>query len=63
MKTDDEVKLKPCPFCGGEPRWGTSPDEGHFIECSRCGSSTNLTYYLKDDASRDVAEKWNRRVP
>lgn len=58
----DEEALLPCPFCGGIPRLGESEDGGHFIECSECGSSTNLTYFLMDDASRDVRERWNRRA-
>lgn len=59
---EDEESLKPCPFCGSNVRWGESPDGGHFIECGKCQASTNLTYYLMDDASRDVRERWNRRV-
>jgi Lar family restriction alleviation protein len=49
------TKLKPCPFCGGEPR--TVKIRNHFIiECSKCGITTQP---LKDNEVNDV---WNARV-
>lgn len=49
----DEL-LKPCPFCGGEPRlihfrsW-------RIVECRHCGIRTSA-------ASEDPASAWNRRM-
>jgi Lar family restriction alleviation protein len=58
--------LLPCPFCGGEPRFGTGASEGieggHFIECGNCQASTSLVFPLKDDVTRELAERWNRRA-
>lgn len=47
--------LKPCPFCGGEPRiydYG----EGHcLIACSFCCARTH------DDFLEEAIATWNRR--
>ena len=57
MMTDDKAKeLKPCPFCGGEPK---IMDMGfpHWIYCKKCGARVHgCTYDVKDSV-----EAWNRR--
>jgi hypothetical protein len=60
-----KIKLKPCPFCGGQPNSGnlfcdgTSPTQFEpicWIEC--CGFSNHSSY--KDRGK--LMEAWNRRV-
>ena len=40
------MKLKPCPFCGEEPRWcGNDPEdkhECHQIHCDGCGAQFDV---------------------
>lgn len=49
-------KLKPCPFCGGEPYLhGFSIN--HLVMCKRCGAQS-------DDGSQErTIAAWNRRDP
>ena len=50
-----EIKLKPCPFCGGGAAIGRHGDN-YFAECCKCGART---WFLK--SAEKVAEAWNRR--
>ena len=50
------MKLKPCPFCGGEARWAN--DDKNWIECSYCRVETR---YCED--TQEAIEAWNRRKP
>ncbi len=56
--SDDKVPLKPCPFCGGKPKFVQDPryvPPWGWIECNRCGART-------DDVKEQTAhEYWNRR--
>ncbi len=65
------IKLKPCPFCGGEAKIKTTVDTNRlpiyitaYIRCEECGAYTKDV----DDINRDgmniftVIEAWNRRV-
>ena len=66
----EKVKLKPCPFCGGEAvlkddLWG----ESFCVRCKRCRARTDSFITgldgVPDDeiAAQDMArEAWNRRV-
>lgn len=54
--------LLPCPFCAGKAEFNQTEDGGHFIECTKCGSSTILRYSLMDDARPILAESWNYRA-
>ena len=51
----DGIKLKPCPFCGGEAK--TEEFVKNFgptlIECSNCGAIVTF--------DKDEINKWNRR--
>ena len=56
-----EIKLKPCPSCGGEAvksafSWGNICDE-YTIKCTECGISTKV---LKSD---EAVKAWNTRKP
>ena len=54
----NEIKLKPCPFCGGEARLTQYyPGRNYSVQCSVCGAIT-LHYTNAVDAAR----AWNRRV-
>ena len=60
MSETNEIKLKPCPFCGGKAESGTlrtSDGVKFLVECSNCGVAT-LLYYDTEKA----AGAWNRRV-
>jgi hypothetical protein len=37
-------------------------DDADFIECVKCGASTNLQYSLKDDGRPDLVARWNKRA-
>lgn len=57
----DEIEgLELCPFCGGSPTrremliYTGAQDDGHYIECSQCGSRTKVVYGGED-------ELWNTR--
>ena len=50
-----EIKLLPCPFCGGEAKFATS--SRHWIECTKCGAQTEYTGY------EEAIAIWNTRKP
>ena len=55
----DEIKLKPCPFCGGEAEinmiYGT-----YFVGCSNCHAGI-IPIYEEMSLDKKV-EEWNRRT-
>ncbi len=55
-----EIKLKPCPFCGGEARyfpfWNENPAD-YWVRCKICGCETACY-----DTQEDAAVAWNRRA-
>lgn len=57
-----EVKLKPCPFCGGEAKFihkrTTCNIKLGYIKCMECGARMELENCTEDFA-RDT---WNRRA-
>ena len=66
----EDVKLKPCPFCGGEayflkPRTMNSSFVSVGVECKMCGANPYgvLVYKFETDENKKkaVAELWNRR--
>lgn len=63
------MKLKPCPFCGGEAqvneryRSGTPNRKMYWVSCKACGISqqnTNVSGYRYQSKAID---RWNRREP
>lgn len=54
--------LLPCPFCGGPAEMGETDDSANFIECHKCGASSNLQYSLKEDGRPDLVARWNKRT-
>lgn len=62
---DENIKLKPCPFCGGEAYFEKVTDgslmEDEFPEygvyCAACGANSVLC-----TSEEKAAAAWNRRV-
>jgi len=54
-------ELKPCPFCGGEPRFtGSDNVNGHpywYVTCNDCLAGT-----CGDEDKDKAVANWNRRV-
>lgn len=56
----DEIKLKPCPFCGGDAEIQQGKYQGlrtFYVSCLGCGARTDLEY-----AEEFAADLWNERV-
>ena len=57
-----EVKLKHCPFCGGEAELAFSVnDKGNYklfwVSCTQCRCETHI-----ESAKRKAVARWNRRA-
>lgn len=72
-----EIKLKPCPFCGGvvelDDRKGYEERQGYYgkaclsIDCPDCGAQVTAFNHTDGPLPYEVmakmaAEKWNRRT-
>ena len=55
MEPEPELRLKPCPFCGGDPRVTITDHGSSFITCTDCDTA----FFGGAD---DIAPAWNRRV-
>ena len=59
-----EIKLLPCPFCGGEAEMGEDYSYWHGLllsykpHCSKCGCNIGM---FSDKT--EAIEKWNTRKP
>lgn len=56
----DEIKLKPCPFCGGKAAaiWnGASNERNYCVRCWECGAETSVY-----KSEKEAKEAWNRRA-
>jgi len=55
-----ETKLKPCPFCGGEPRIIKGLVAGvTMIVCTKCRATVS---FGGSEREEDAKKAWNRRV-
>lgn len=61
---NNDIKLKPCPFCGGKVQYCERSSEEFGIEaafiCDGCGAMFMIGDI--DDERQRVVEKWNTRV-
>ena len=58
-ESQDEEKLKPCPFCGGEAVYPEGLTVGgYWITCSKCGIEQGHGYMTQEEA----IAAWNRRA-
>ena len=62
------IKLKPCPFCGGEAKLQTSMSISlqrlsmAYVMCEECKVATDAVFeYESDDFIYEVIKRWNRR--
>jgi hypothetical protein len=53
-----EIKLKRCPFCGGEVAMNQD-DDGYYVSCSKDGCVVMTNSYTEEEA----IEVWNTRKP
>lgn len=57
---EDEIELKPCPFCGGDAEMQQGKHQGlrtFYVSCFGCGARTDLEY-----AEEFAADLWNERA-
>jgi hypothetical protein len=57
---DDELRLLPCPFCGGTATFREN-EGGHYVECGECRAGTCMMFPEKCDVLPLLAERWNSR--
>jgi len=62
MKIENKIKLKQCPFCGGDADlWGASGgginDMTHWVSCTKCYCGTDVF-----GSESEAVESWNSRV-
>lgn len=70
LTLNENDKLKPCPFCGGEDlELQNTHTASYWIECLSCGCELHGEAFSPDDdfqahhAAKDSAiEAWQRRV-
>lgn len=56
-----EIKLLPCPFCGGEATFSDSiEDRFAEVHCIKCGVKINVKGY---PALSKAIKQWNQRKP
>ena len=65
---NEGIKLKPCPFCGGDARlWVWSEGGGVCVRCMECYCQTStrtddmLSKHI-EPAVEKVIKEWNRRT-
>ena len=69
----EEIKLKPCPFCGGEakmkhgfPGQQKKGVRQAVVQCKSCGCRTvtyrQLPYQSYTEVDEQAANTWNRRA-
>lgn len=54
------TELKPCPFCGGEARYGHDNMNGHYVTCANieCGVLVVARYH---ETKELTITAWNTR--
>ena len=60
-----EIKLKPCPFCGGEAILKRDRIGLYCVKCTNCGCMTTFQFDFgegEEVSGRKAADVWNRRI-
>lgn len=57
MRANDDIELKPCPFCGGDACLVWCKGHLHKVECEGC-HATSAQYITPQEA----VEAWNERA-
>ena len=52
------MKLKPCPFCGGEAKIGSTDIFGFEVRCTVCPCDVGRYWFVKKE---EAVTAWNRR--
>lgn len=56
-------KLKPCPFCGGEPIALYGDSGWPYIACTNCKAAIGTVGYFDVLTEEELIVAWNIRVP
>lgn len=62
---DKAIKLKPCPFCGGEARVNSAYGDimwGACVQFKACGPRVHYPINPRENLKELAAETWNRRA-
>lgn len=58
-----DIKLKPCPFCGGVARIASEGETVVFVTCQTCHVETpGISVSAEYCANERAAKEWNRRA-
>ena len=60
----EEIKLKPCPFCGGKAELASDVFDGRrvwFVRCLWSGGGVSVESFDRD-TPQEAAKLWNRRA-
>lgn len=65
---EDNFKLKPCPFCGGEAVLEPCKARKGYEATIQCNGGcilymTTITYDTQEEAVKTVVKRWNTRAP
>lgn len=58
-----QIKLLPCPFCGGEAIINRNIVNVADVECTVCHASSPLFLCTSGDMEQKAVEAWNTRKP
>lgn len=59
MQKNDCLKLRECPFCGGEAKVAKTELEGFEIRCTKCPCDFGRFWFVTEV---EAVEAWNRRA-
>ena len=57
MEMSEEIKLKPCPFCGGNDVVAEETYMSGYVRCRGCGAEGGFRY-----SHDEAVAAWNRRT-
>ena len=60
-----EIKLKPCPFCGGKAETVYAPNDINRwgVQCKSCGCTVEVEEWKGvEDTKENAIKAWNRRA-